>query len=492
LSGKFAYERDEVWSVVSNKAKSFIETTLVTDPDRRPSAKKAQDHLWLHARSDKTDDNRLSPDVVRSLRHFKDVGDLRKLLSEVLSYTLLPDQLKDIRKEFEKVDIDGTGEVSLASLKHVLMANAGSSSFGALTEDEVEGIFNAMRVGRSETRVHWHEFIAAALSQCQVDERNLRLAFERLDNDHTGFLTYKNVMSLIEIDDEHSEEALKQMWDESLKACNRQRDIITYEDFLFLMYGPGEKKLHPELRVSNPLHSLKLSPSREMQMSLQVVDEGQVEEGLDAIQVPECPNVDSTRRRSRSVGDNDDDKDIQEPLIINRTLFRANRQLRLAVLEASKRFETQKAQRARDSFTTDTSQDGVGDDSAGHTGAGLVLRRRKQRKRIDSDVVRAWIRQNEKKKGAIVRNANKRSGAALRIRAKSLSDISGMMAPTSAGGRLSVLSSPRVPSERIEAPNALEVEAGPGLVPVRDRNSSARGGFRKTVDPFRNYGMYRS
>jgi calcium-dependent protein kinase len=128
----------------------------------------------------------LSPNVVKALVTFKEFSDMRKLLCEVLSFTLLPDQIKDLRKEFEKMDTDGSGEISLAALKQVLMINAGAGSLGALTEEEVEDIFNAMRVKKTETRIHWHEFIAAGLSQCQVDDRNLRLAFDRLDSDHKG------------------------------------------------------------------------------------------------------------------------------------------------------------------------------------------------------------------------------------------------------------------------------------------------------------------
>jgi len=82
---------------------------------------------------------------------------MRKLLCEVLSFTLLPDQIQDLRREFEKMDTDGSGEISLAGLKHVLMENAGAGSLGALTEEEVEDIFNAMRVRKTETRIHWHE-----------------------------------------------------------------------------------------------------------------------------------------------------------------------------------------------------------------------------------------------------------------------------------------------------------------------------------------------
>jgi calcium-dependent protein kinase len=189
LRGDYQFEPQDVWSLVSGKAKEFIKSMLVIDPKHRPTARDAQKHAWLRewaSRLRKQDDNMLSPNVVKALVTFKEFSDMRKLLCEVLSFTLLPDQIKDLRKEFEKMDTDGSGEISLAALKQVLMMNAGAGSLGALTEEEVEDIFNAMRVKKTETRIHWHEFIAAGLSQCQVDDRNLRLAFERLDSDHKG------------------------------------------------------------------------------------------------------------------------------------------------------------------------------------------------------------------------------------------------------------------------------------------------------------------
>ena len=199
------------------------------------------------------------------------LADMRKLLCEVLSFTLLPDQIQDLRREFEKMDTDGSGEISLAGLKHVLMENAGAGSLGALTEEEVEDIFNAMRVRKTETRIHWHEvrndmlwlvlewpcalyslmllpldassvfllvqFIAAGLSHCQVDERNLKLAFDRLDSDHKGYITFENVMDLMGNDATQSEDAMRRMWGDSMKACQNKDAHITYDDFLLLMKG---------------------------------------------------------------------------------------------------------------------------------------------------------------------------------------------------------------------------------------------------------------
>jgi calcium-dependent protein kinase len=189
LAGKFAFEPVDIWAHVSSSARKFISTLLVTDPQKRPTASEAQKLPWLTEwanRSRKDEDNTLNPNVVKSLVNFKEFSDMRKLLCEVLSFTLLPDQIKELRNEFEKMDTDGSGEISLSALKQVLMTNAGAGSLGALTEEEVEDIFNAMRVRKTETRIHWHEFIAAGLSQCQVNDRNLRLAFDRLDSDHKG------------------------------------------------------------------------------------------------------------------------------------------------------------------------------------------------------------------------------------------------------------------------------------------------------------------
>jgi calcium-dependent protein kinase len=189
LNSNFKFEPPEIWANSSDLAKTFIRELLKTNPKDRPTAKEAQQHIWLRewaSRSRKGNDNILNPNVVKALVNFKEFSDMRKLLCEVLSFTLLPYQIRELRREFEKMDTDGSGEISLAALKQVLVTNAGAGSLGALTEEEVEDIFNAMRVRKTETRIHWHEFIAAGLSQCQVDDRNLRLAFDRLDSDHKG------------------------------------------------------------------------------------------------------------------------------------------------------------------------------------------------------------------------------------------------------------------------------------------------------------------
>eukprot|EP00568_Trieres_chinensis_P018934 CAMPEP_0183320092 /NCGR_PEP_ID=MMETSP0160_2-20130417/65354_1 /TAXON_ID=2839 ORGANISM="Odontella Sinensis, Strain Grunow 1884" /NCGR_SAMPLE_ID=MMETSP0160_2 /ASSEMBLY_ACC=CAM_ASM_000250 /LENGTH=1192 /DNA_ID=CAMNT_0025486709 /DNA_START=164 /DNA_END=3742 /DNA_ORIENTATION=+ len=283
LRGFFEFEPPEIWDNVSDTAKNFIQRMLVTDPNRRPTAREAQKAKWLKewANRDRRGkfDNELNPEVVKALVNFKEYSDMRKLLCEVLSFTLLPDQIEDLRREFEKLDTDGSGEISLAGLKQVLMNNAGAGSLGALTEEEVEDIFNAMRVRKTETRIHWHEFIAAGLSQCKVDDRNLKLAFDRLDSDHKGYITFDNVMDLLGNDPSQSEDAMRRMWGDSMEACNCKHARIYYEDFLLLMKGQTKQD---EMGISNSSVGSGLSASNSMGVSQRGFGMG-LDTGLDVV-----------------------------------------------------------------------------------------------------------------------------------------------------------------------------------------------------------------
>jgi calcium-dependent protein kinase len=102
INGRYAFEPEDVWEHVSSEARDFIKKLLVTDPNRRPTAREVQRSTWLGkwaSREKALQDPMLNPSVVSSLVNFKEYSDMRKLLCEVLSFTLLPDQIADLRKE---------------------------------------------------------------------------------------------------------------------------------------------------------------------------------------------------------------------------------------------------------------------------------------------------------------------------------------------------------------------------------------------------------
>jgi calcium-dependent protein kinase len=180
------------WDLVSEKGKSFVSELLKLDSSKRPTAKEAQQSQWIQqwAKKDIAEGNTLHPKTIGALTNFKESSEMQRLLSEVLSFTLLPDQIVDLRKEFEKLDSNGDGEITLESLKCILIENAEVGVFGTLSEREVEEIFESVKlpVRKGERTIRWHEFLAACLSRAEIDDRNLRLAFDRLDTERKGYV----------------------------------------------------------------------------------------------------------------------------------------------------------------------------------------------------------------------------------------------------------------------------------------------------------------
>lgn len=188
MRGQVKFEPKDAWAHVSEEGKSFVRSLLNPDSRQRPTAEEAQQCDWIqeYAKKDAMEEkSTLSPQTVGALRHFKESTEMQRLLSEILSFTLLPQQILELRKEFEKLDTHGDGEITLASLKYILIQNA---EIGTLSDREVEEIFESVQLPsrKGADTIRWHEFLAACLSRAEIDDRNLRLAFDRLDTDHKG------------------------------------------------------------------------------------------------------------------------------------------------------------------------------------------------------------------------------------------------------------------------------------------------------------------
>ena len=101
----------------------------------------------------------------------------------------------------------------------------------------MEDICQAMRMSKTTTTIHWHEFIAEGLSQCRVDDRNLNLAFYRLDSDHKGYVIFEDIKAFMGSEASSSDESIKKMFFDGCEYIQCKNTRITYDDFLLLMKG---------------------------------------------------------------------------------------------------------------------------------------------------------------------------------------------------------------------------------------------------------------
>ena len=234
LMGHVSFD-DACWDKVSDLAIDFIKSILVLNPRERPNVEELPNHPWLvnmkRISSSCFDDDGpvpLDPKVVSGLVNFKEMTNTTKFLCEVLSFTLQPVQLGVLRLEFEKLDTKGKGEIHLEEFKNALLGN------DSLTDIEIEEIFNGLHVRNKDMSIRWHEFIAACLSQCQIDERNIRLAFDRLDSEHKGYITLddlKNIMDFYGSD----RRDLQQTWINDILDYKSNKEHMTYDDFYKLL-----------------------------------------------------------------------------------------------------------------------------------------------------------------------------------------------------------------------------------------------------------------
>lgn len=473
LEGNFKFEPPEIWDNVTNEAKEFINSLLVTDPKNRYSVQEAQKSKWFTdscRNSSKNKAQLLNPNIVSAIISFKEYSDMRKLLCEVLSFTLIPDQIQDLRKQFEIIDTDGCGEITLEQLKKVLLESAGLGNLGGLTEDEIKDIFNAMRVRKSTTTIQWREFIAAGLSQCKVDDRNLQLAFDRIDSDHKGYITLQDVMDLLGCGGvENGVETIQTMFEESLTTCNSKNQRITYEDFLLLMKGQTKEVLKTtgkeiQRKKSHFLPQYEPVDIDELDDGPLMMDDDDLED-LPPLSMDDDDDSIEDQKKNDTDDDDDDSMDIsrlscdlrhiviaetkhenedksslgkvlnddtKSPLVVNRCLYRAHRNLRLAVLEASKRFEEMHQERtlamAKQQQREKTPK--VKSSSfTGGAGAGLVLRRGLCAEEDSEDIKRFLSKMKESKEEQEVRlaKAQRQAGRGRRNRTKVVSDLAGMM-----------------------------------------------------------------
>jgi len=163
-----------------------------------------------------------------------------------VSFTLLPEQIKDLRQEFEKFDRDGSGEITLEDMKEVLLncsQRPGSDfSVGTLTEAEAELIFDSLHLNTKETTIKWHKFITAGLSRCNYDDRNLRLAFNRLDHNEKGFINIDDLNDMLRSNDGSMDKVILEMWKDGMESVRcKCKDKIYFEDFQCFFKGHATK-----------------------------------------------------------------------------------------------------------------------------------------------------------------------------------------------------------------------------------------------------------
>lgn len=224
-SGRWRF--DESFRQVSEEAKDFITQCLSRRASKRPSAMGALKHSWFKLLMEPDQKNGKTLDIVSRLRKFTKRSSFAKVCMEVVAHTLLPEQISDLRKDFAKLDISNTGEITFSDLRKVLEGN------GKFTVEDLSYIFNGIDWEQTG-KISYHEFIAASLTTKEITEENMRVAFEKISS-HADYITSDNIVDILGSDGSKEEvgNMLKELHlDTSSKITYNQVRIMVHSCFI--------------------------------------------------------------------------------------------------------------------------------------------------------------------------------------------------------------------------------------------------------------------
>ena len=212
-TGMFTFH-PQLFDPVSEDAKDFISKCLTKNVSARLTAEAAQRHSWfsiLHR-----EDAPVSLRIVDRLHSFRNRSALSRLCMEVVAHTLSAPQISELRKEFAKLDVEESGEISYEQMQAVL------SQHRSFTDEDIAQIFSGVNMDHTG-RIHYHEFIAATITRNEIKEENVKVAFEKLSNHHE-YITAQDIRDLLGADclDEELEKVM-----EDISAMPEER--INYE-----------------------------------------------------------------------------------------------------------------------------------------------------------------------------------------------------------------------------------------------------------------------
>ncbi|XP_031110444.1 calcium-dependent protein kinase 16-like isoform X2 [Ipomoea triloba] len=182
--------RRKPWPSISNSAKDFVKKLLVKDPYARLTAAQALSHQWVRE-GGIASDIPLDISVLSNMRQFVKYSRLKQIALRALATTLDPEELADLRDQFEAIDVDKNGVITLEEMRLALAKDIP----WRMKESRVLEILQAID-SNTDGLVDFEEFVAATLHVNQMEEHNTekwhqrsQTAFEKFDVDRDGYIT---------------------------------------------------------------------------------------------------------------------------------------------------------------------------------------------------------------------------------------------------------------------------------------------------------------
>jgi calcium-dependent protein kinase len=232
LKKKINLNNDE-WEEVSNEAKDLVSKLLEKDPNKRITAQEAIKHPFINKKSRKLSvaDKVTKISLKNSLYNFRSKQKLHQAAIAFIVHQMSNNKMFDELKEiFKELDESGEGLLSKEELKK------GYNKFfnDNLSDNEFDEIMKLIDQDKSG-EISIEEFLRATVDRENlVTEKNLKLAFDYFDKDHSGSLTPDEVKDVLGLTDDN--EKTTKIVNDIMKEIDVNGDgVISYDEFKLMM-----------------------------------------------------------------------------------------------------------------------------------------------------------------------------------------------------------------------------------------------------------------
>lgn len=242
LHNKFGFKGSR-WKKVSKESMAFVKSLLVADVKSRPAAAQAMGDVWFQDQFGSNDhlsiiSSAVMDRVQASIETFAGYSRLKKLALYVIAHKSTDEEIGFLRRLFlRRFDVEKSSpDISYPEFKEAL-------SVYDYSEEDLVHMFIGMDIDGTG-KVSYSEFLAATIEAhgC-IEEERIAEAFDRLDDDDTGYVTVSNLRTFF--GDDISDDFL----DEVIDEVDIVRDHrISYDEFLALWDSDYDEKLRQSLK----------------------------------------------------------------------------------------------------------------------------------------------------------------------------------------------------------------------------------------------------
>ncbi|KAI4314753.1 hypothetical protein L6164_027630 [Bauhinia variegata] len=182
--------RRKPWPTISNAAKDFVKKLLVKDPRARYTAAQALSHPWVREGGEALEIP-IDISVLNNMRQFVKYSRLKQVALRALASTLNEEEIADLKDQFQAIDVDKNGAISLEEMRQALAKDLP----WRLKDSRVLEILQAID-SNTDGLVDFTEFVAATVHVHQLEEHDSekwqqrsQAVFEKFDIDKDGYIT---------------------------------------------------------------------------------------------------------------------------------------------------------------------------------------------------------------------------------------------------------------------------------------------------------------